>query len=170
MPEIVQKGQVADGYGNVLFATTIADPAAPTAAEINAAIPITYGLTTDGFDHQTSIATVTAGRYTLAQALEYEGVATDTLEVKWVYKRGATPNVTQATIGEKGTEGYIIHSLGYPNGHEFVTGDVINAILPIETGIPRDVPPTTQNQELQKVQKLYVTGAVEREVAVVAGA
>lgn len=168
MPENVQRGFASDGRGTVLFATTLANPSAPTASELADATPITYGLAPDGFAHDTTVNTVTTGRYTLAQALELDGTVTDTVEVRWVYNR-TTPTVVETTLGTPGTSGYIIHSLGYPNGHVFTAGDTLNAVIPVTTSIPRDVPPT-QNSEAMKVQKLNVTGTVYREVEVVAGA
>lgn len=168
MPESVQRGTASDGNGIVLWVDTIADPSAPTVTELNGGTEITYGLGPDGFTHETSIATITTGRYTLAQALELDGVVTDTVEVRWVYNR-TTPTTVETTLGTPGTDGFIVHVLGYPNGHTFVAADVVNAVIPVTTSIPRDVPPT-QNTELMKVQKLNVTGQVYREVAVAAGA
>lgn len=166
MPETVEKGFASDGRGIVLWVDTIADPSAPTAAELAAGEPITYGLAPDGFTHETSIATITTGRYTLAQALELDGIVTDTVEVRWVYNR-QTPTTVETTLGTPGTDGFIVHSLGYANGHVFAAADVINAVIPVTTSIPRDVPPT-QNVEAMKVQKLNVRGTVHREVSVAA--
>lgn len=163
--EDVQSGFASDGNGIVLFASAIADPTAPTVAEIAAATPITYGLTPDGFNHQTTINTITTGRYTLAQALELDGTVQDTVEIKYVYDR-ETPTDVEGAVGTVGTTGFLIHSLGYESGHEFVADDVINAIIPIKTSIPRDVPPTA-NTEAAKILKCNVTGTVQREVAVV---
>lgn len=166
MPEQVQRGFASDGRGQVLWAETFADPSQPTAAELADATPITYGLTPDGFMHDFTIATVTTGRYTLEQALELDGTQTDTVEVKWVYNR-ENPTDVETLLGTPGTDGYIVHSLGYPNGHVFKSGDKLNAIIPVRTSIPRDVPPT-QNSEAAKVQKLNVVGKVQREVSVAA--
>lgn len=162
--ETVQEGFPSDGNGNVLWVTTIADPANPTAAELAAGDPITYGLAPDGFNHQTTINTVTSGRYTLAQALELDGTVVDTVVVKYVYNR-ETPTDTETALGTPGTDGFIVHSLGYENGHTFVADDVINAIIPVKTSIPKDVPPTA-NSEAYKELKLNVTGTVQREVVV----
>lgn len=166
MAEEVQAGFASDGNGNVLWVSAIANINAPTVAELAAGTPITYGLTPDGFAHNTAIATITTGRYTLAQALELDGIVTDTVEVKWVYNR-ATPTDVETTLGTVGTSGFIVHSLGYESGHVFAAADVINAIIPVKTSIPRDVPPTA-NTEAAKIQKLNVTGTVAREVAVAA--
>ncbi|SDG21533.1 hypothetical protein [Microbacterium sp. 77mftsu3.1] len=163
MQEAVQRGQAADGRGIVLWAPTIADPTKPTVAELNAASVkrLTYGLAPDGFNHSMTIATITAGRYTLDQALELDGTVTDTVEVRWVYNR-TTPTQVETVLGTPGVDGNIVHILGYPNDHEIDEDTKINAIIPVTTSIPRDVPPTA-NSELMKIQKLNVRDKVRRE-------
>jgi hypothetical protein len=168
--ENVQLGQAADGHGIVLIVPTIANPTAPTVDELTGETvkKITYGLAPDGFDHQTSVATITTGRYTLDQALELDGIITDTVVLKYVYNRD-TPTDVELAVGEPGTTGFLVKMLGYPNGHVITAADVVNAIIPFKSSVAIDVPPT-QNSELLKQQKLNVTGKVQREVAVVAGA
>ena len=147
MLEGVQQGQAADGRGLVLFVPAIADPTAPTLSELtaNGVKKITYGLAPDGFDWQTSIATITSGRYTLEQALELDGVITDTLEVKWVYNR-TTPTVVETTLGTKGVTGFIVVRLGYPNDTAIAAGQKLNGVIPISTSLARDVPPTANSR------------------------
>lgn len=161
--EDIQRGTASDGHGIVLWVPTIEDLANPTVAELTAGTVkrITYGLTPDGFAHDTTVATITTGRFTLDQALELDGTVTDTVEVRWVYNR-ATPTVVETALGTPGVSGNLVKILGYRNDH-VIDGDTkINAIIPVTTSIPRDVPPT-QNSELVKVQKLNVTGKVYRE-------
>lgn len=165
--EDVQRGFAADGAGIVYWVETIADPTAPTAAEIAAGTRLTYGMTPDGFNHTVEVATVTSGRYTLAQALSYDGVVTDSVEITYVYNR-ETPTPIETLIGRQGEEGFIVHALGYPNDHELEAGDIVNAVIPVTTSIPRDNPPA-QNTEATKTVRLNVTGVVGREVAIVAG-
>lgn len=166
--ENVQPGVAADGNGLVLFVPAIADPSAPTVAELTASgvEALTYGLAPDGFDHQTTVATITTGRYTLAQALELDGVITDTLEVKYVWE-GTSSDVVR-TILAPGTEGFIVKRLAVANDEAIAAGQLVT-VIPVKASIQRDVPPAA-NTELMKIQKLNVTGAVERDVAVVAGA
>lgn len=164
MSEEIQNGFASDGHGIVLWVETIADPSAPTAAELAAGTEITYGLTPTGFNHQTTINTVTTGRYTLRQALELDGTVIDTVEVSYVYNR-VSPTSVETALGTPGTQGFIVHVLGYPSGHEFASADVLNAVIPGTTSIPRDVPPTA-NTEAAKILKINVTGEVQREVAV----
>lgn len=161
--EEVQRGQAADGHGIVLWVPAIADPTKPTIAELTAASVkrITYGLATDGFAHETTVAKITVGRYTLDQALELDGVITDTVELRWVYNR-VEPTDVEVTLGTPGVDGNIVKILGYPNDHVIDEDTKINAIIPVTTSIPRDVPPT-MNSELMKIQALNVRGKVRRE-------
>lgn len=164
--ESVAAGTPADGNGLVLWVPAIANPAAPTVAELTAGTvkPLTYALAPDGFDHQTSVAIITSGRYTLAQALESEGVVTDTLEVKYVYNAAQTD--TASTTLTTGTTGFVVKRLGVANGTAVQAGQKVT-VLPVKCGVKRDVPPTA-NTELMKIQKLLITGTVNRDVAVAA--
>ena len=161
--EPVQKGTASDGHGIVLWVPAIADLTKPTIAELTAQTVkrLTYGLTADGFAHDTTIAKITVGRYTLDQALELDGTITDTVEVRWVYNR-TNPTDIETTLGTPGVDGNVVKILGYPNDHEIDEDTKINAIIPVTTSIPRDVPPTA-NSELVKVQALNVRGKVRRE-------
>jgi hypothetical protein len=163
--EPVQPGVASDGNGLVVFVPTIAAPAAPAAADLNAgtAKALTYGLTTDGFRHDTTIATITSGRYTLAQVLEIDGQETDTLEVQYVYTNDDEEDVVRTTL-TPGVEGFIVHRLGYANDEPFEAGQKVD-VIPVKASIQRRVAPTA-NTELTIVQKLNVTGRVQRFVEV----
>ena len=164
--ESVQKGVAADGAGLVLFAPTIAAPTAPTVAELTAVTvkQLTYGLTPDGFRHETTENTITSGRYTLRQVLEMAGTITDTLEMQYVY--AGTPDDENRLTLAPGTEGFVVHRLGVPNETAIAAAQLVD-IIPVKAGLQRRVPPTA-NTELAIIQKFYVTGAVQRFVAVVA--
>ncbi len=163
--EAVVNGVAADGNGLVLWVPTIANPAAPTVAELTAGTvkPLTYALAPDGFDHQTSVATITTGRYTLAQALELDGTITDTVEVKYVWKNDGS-DVASTTL-TPGTAGFIVKRMGVSNETAVIAAQKVT-VIPVKCSIKRDVPPTA-NTELMKIQKLNVTGTVHRDVAVV---
>lgn len=166
--EAVQKGFASDGNGIVIWVPAIADPAAPTLVEINAVTSkrLTYGLTPDGFQHTITENAITSGRYTLRQVIELAGTVQDNLELTYVYNR-QTPTDAETALGTPGTAGFIVHILGYENGHTLAAADKINAVIPCETGISRDNPPTA-NTEPSKTVKMYVTGEVAREVAIAA--
>lgn len=163
MPEEeVPVGQPSDGRGLVLFVQAIANPAAPTEAELTGPTvkKLTYSLVPDGFRHATTENVINGGRYTLKQLLELPGTIADTLEVQYVFGSPAETALTE------GTSGFIVHRLGVPNETEPAAAQVVD-VIPIRAGVQRKVAPTA-NTELQKVQKLFVTGSVQRDVAVAA--
>ncbi|MFF8817812.1 hypothetical protein ACF07D_07435 [Leucobacter sp. NPDC015123] len=165
--EEVQPGTAADGNGLVLWVPAIADPSKPKVSELTGSgvEKLTYGLTPDGFAHDTTVATITSGRYTLAQALELDGVITDTVEVKYVWQGTEEDGVRNVLT--PGTKGFIVKRMALPNGTE-VAADQLVTVIPVQCSIQRDVPPAA-NTELQKIQKLNVVGEVRRDVKVVAG-
>lgn len=160
--ENVPAGQPSDGRGLVLFVPTIANPAAPTAAELSAGTvkQVTYSLTGDGFRHETTENTVTVSRYTLKQQLELAGTVVDTLELQYVT---GSPADTAFTAG---VSGYIVHRLGVPNETAIAAAQKVD-VIPVTFGIQRKVAPTA-NTELSKQSKAFVTGVVQRDVAVAA--
>lgn len=164
--EAVQRGFASDGHGILLWVDSIENPEAPTAAEIASGVRLTYGVTPDGFTHTVTVAEITSGRYTLEQALSYDGTVTDALSITYVYNR-ETPTAIETKIGRQGVEGNIVHALGYKNGHELAAGDTVNAVVPVSTSIPTDNQ-TGQNAEATKTVRLNVTGKVGREVKIVA--
>lgn len=164
MSEEVQNGLASDGRGIVVWVDELAEPSAPTPAEINGGTRLTYGLTPDGFTIEPTINDVITGRYTLDQELRLEGTKRYAITTRYVYNRG-TPTDAEEILGDKGAEGYLIHALGYPNAHEFENGDVINAVAPVRVGTSTDVPPTA-NTELAKQMIPEVIGEVLTEVVV----
>jgi hypothetical protein len=158
--EAVPAGQASDGRGLVLFVPAIANTNAPTAAELNAGTvkQLTYSLVPDGFRHATTENVINDGRYTLKQVLELPGTVTDTLEVQYV---ADTPAQTALT---EGVTGFIVHRLGVPNETAVAAGQKVD-VIPIRAGVQRKVAPTA-NTLLQRMQKLFVTGVVQRDVAV----
>lgn len=158
--ENVPAGQAADGRGMVAFATAIADTAAPKVTEATAATAITYSLTPDGFRHETTENVIADGRYTLKQGLELPGTVSDSLEVQYV---AGTPAQTALT---EGATGFIIHRIGVPNETAFAAGQKVD-IIPVRAGVQRKVAPTA-NSLLSRTSKLFITGPVQRDVALVA--
>ena len=169
--EEVQKGTASDGRGIVLLVPPLADRSKPTVSELTASgvMRITYGLATDGYDHQTDIAKITTGRYTLEQALTLDGKITDTITFKYVYNRDE-PTAVEEALGTPGVDYDIVHILGYPNDHVIDEDTKINSIVPITTSIPTDIPPA-ENTELMKQMVPNVRGKAyrEHEITVVAG-
>jgi len=162
--EEVPPGQVSDGYGLVLFVPTIANPAAPTAAELAAGTKLTYSITGDGYNHTVTINTVTVNRLTLRQSLEYDGTISDTLEITYAYTN-TDSDVARIVLAE-GTTGYIVERWAVANDAPIAAADIVD-VIPIKASVQRKNAPTT-NAELTRTQKLNVTGTVQRDVAVAA--
>jgi plastocyanin len=160
--EDVPPGVASDGAGLVLFVETIADAAAPTAAELNAGDKITYSITGDGYSHDVTENRVTANRLTLKQSIQYAGTIEDTLEI--TYAATYTETDVARTLLPEGTAGYIVERWGVPNEDPVATGDLVT-VIPVKAGVQRSNAPVT-NQELTITQSLLVTGTVHRLVAV----
>ncbi|PRB02763.1 hypothetical protein CQ047_17825 [Microbacterium sp. MYb72] len=167
--ETVQEGFGYDGKGIVLFVPTLANPAAPTIAELNAGTvkKLTYGLYgPQGYALATTRNERVSTRYTLDQELTADGTVKYKLTLLYVYNR-ETPTVAETVLGVVGTSGYIVHALGYDNGHTFEAGDKINDIVPITTSASDDIP-ATANTDAHKTTSPTIRGKVEREVVVAA--
>lgn len=158
----VPAGQAADGFGKVLWVPAIANPGAPTVAELEAAtvVDITYSLVGDGFRHDITENEITVNRYTLKQQLSLPGTRADSLELQYVTGSPADEELTP------GLSGFIVQRLGVANEADFAAAQKVD-VIPVTTGIQRKVAPTT-NTELQKVSRLYVRGAVQDDAAIVA--
>jgi hypothetical protein len=89
--EAVPAGAVSDGAGLVLFVPTIANINAPTATELNAGTvkKLTYSIVAGGYTHTITVNKVKVNRLTLAQELQYDGVVTDDLSIKYAYTNTA---------------------------------------------------------------------------------
>jgi hypothetical protein len=165
--EPVQAGTASDGNGIVMWVPGY-DGGPLAVADVNniANKRLTYGLSGDGFDLAVTINSITSSRYTLAQALKLEGTKDFTLTTRYVYNR-EEPTDAELVLGAKGTAGAFVHILGYPNGHTFAAGDIVNAIIPARIGTSTDVPPTA-NTELMKQMIPEITGEILLESAIVA--
>lgn len=162
--EVTPPGVVSDGNGLVLFVPTIADPSAPTVAELTATgvKRLTYSITGDGYNHTVTVNTVTANRLTLKQQIEYDGTEVDTLEITYAYTNTDADVVRLALPA--GQEGYIVERWAIPNEDALVSDQIVD-VIPIKASIPRKNAPTT-NTELTRTQKLNVTGPVQRDVTI----
>lgn len=158
--EDVPAGTAADGRGLVLWVPTIADPSGPTAAELTAGTvkQITYELAPDGFRDTTTENVIDGSRYTLKQDIELPGTVTDTLELQYV-----TGSDAETALAE-GTTGFIVRRLGVTNETAVAATQKVT-VWPVRAGIQRTVPPT-KNTQLMRVQKMFITGTVRRDVAV----
>lgn len=165
--ETVSEGFGYEDMGTVLWVPTIANPAAPTLAELSAGTPITYDLYgATGYSLAVTETPRPINRYTLAQQLSAEGTIAYVLTLLYVFNR-ETPTEAETTIGVRGTSGYIVHFLGYENGWEMAAGDKITDLVPVRTA-RSSVVPATANTEAHKTTSPSITGEVLHEVAIAA--
>lgn len=159
--ETVTPGVISDGNGLILFVPTIANPAAPTVAELTAGTvkKLTYSVTGDGYSHTATPATVTATRLFLKQVLQYDTTVTDELSITYVYTN-TTDDVVRIALAE-GVTGFIVERFAVANDAAIAAGQLVD-VIPIKAGISTKNPPAT-GQELTRTQALNVTGAVQRD-------
>lgn len=164
--EEVPTGTPSDGRGLVLFVPTIANPAAPTVAELSGGtvVKLTYSITGDGYARTTTINEVTANRLTLRQTLQYDGTEVDTLSITYVYTN-TEDDVVRIALPQ-GTSGYICERWAVLNEDPIAAGDIVD-IIPVTASVSVKNAPVA-NQELTRTQRLNVTGPVQRDVVVVA--
>jgi hypothetical protein len=164
--EEVPEGTPSDGNGKVWFVPALANPAAPTVAELTAvtAIPLTYSITGDGYAHAVTVNKITANRLTLPNQLQYDGTEVDDLSITYAYNNTEDDIVRLAL--PKGTRGFIVERWAVPNETE-PTADQIVDVLPIQASVSLKNAPVT-NQELTRTQALNITGKVHRDVVIVA--
>ena len=165
----VAPGQVSDGFGLVLWVPAIADPKAPTVAELTASgvLDLTYKLFGDGFDHQSEVTKFETTRYTLRQTLENEGSEKDTITLKYPYV-GTEADVVRLAL-TRHTTGFIVERLNIAKDVPVEADQLLSIVAPARCGKQREIP-RTKNTEVGKIQDLLPTGTVETDVKVVAGA
>lgn len=165
---IVGPGKVSDGHGLVLWVPAIANPLAPTLAELTApgVLDLTYRLFPDGFDHQSEVTKFETGRYTLAQTLENEGKQKDTIVLKYPIE-GTEDDVVRLALTQF-KRGWVVERLGTANEVPLADGQYLSVVAPVQCGKQKKIP-VTANTELGKQQELLPTGKVETDVLIGGG-
>lgn len=161
--EAVPAGQVSDGFFTVKFVPTIANTAAPTAVECNAAGAklLTYSIEAGGYKHDVTINQVKTNRLTLPQVVQADGTIEDSLSIQYAYTNTAGDVVRLAL--PTGTAGYVVERWALANNGTWTVADMVD-VIPIKASVPlKDAP--VANQELTRTQVLNVTGVVQRDVA-----
>jgi len=152
-----------------LFVPAIANPSAPTKAELTAGtvLDLSCYVTGDGLATETTENTIEDPRLCSKQVFEARGDYTDTLELTYVFNP-EQPTDDQARITLRpGTRGYIVLRWAVDSELPVDTGDQVD-VYPVDFGVQRKQAPTRNGQH-RITQKAFVTGPVRRDVAVVAG-
>lgn len=160
----------ADGNVKIAWVPTIANPAAPTATELNAGFDLSCYLTADGYTPGGDTATVTDDRLCSRQTFSKPGRRSETLTIGYVYQGqedAAADNEAFDTLKNL-TTGYFVERWGADYEPDFATGDIVN-VKPAQLDEQMEAPPEA-NSVLRINQNVFITGEVQRGVAVVAGA
>jgi hypothetical protein len=159
---------IADGNVKLLWVPAIANPAAPTVAELTATsvVDITCYLTT--MTITTDEQTVTDDRLCSRQTFSRAGSAQDTLEFTYVYQGQeptATDNKAQSTLLQ-GAVGYVAMRWGTAYEPAVAAGDIVD-VYRLEAGVQRKQTPE-KNSSLKIAQTMRPVDVSRRDVAVVA--
>ena len=160
---------VADGNLKVLWVPAIADPTAPTVAELTAAgvIDLSCYLTKDGFQTGGDEQTITDERLCSTQTFEAPGTYSDTLDLIYTYDPQSSVTTEPHNALKRLTKGHIVARWGTAYDEPITASDLVD-VIPGQAGVQRKQAPES-NSTLKMAQKIHVTNRVERDVAVVAG-
>ncbi|MDF2915992.1 MAG: hypothetical protein K0S70_209 [Microbacterium sp.] len=163
----------SDGNVKTAIVTALADPGAPALTELNAVTTedVSCYLTPDGFAMTLEQATITDERLCSTETFGQPGRKTYGLTLTGIDNTNsaneATDNVLVDTLVE-GTQLYLVRRRGVPFDDAWATGDKVT-VIPFKPGVKTDVAPEA-NSVIRSTWQCFVTGGVQTEVAVVAGA
>lgn len=161
----------ADGNVAVWFVPAIADPSAPTVAELTGAgvVDLSCYLTGDGLALSVDQATISDERLCSTQVYGQPGRKTFTASVTYIDNTNSdneTDSNEAADTLIEGTSGYLVTRRGLP--YEVApAADQKVSVWPIGAGMPTEVAPEA-NSVLRTTQALYVQGEVHQKVALTA--
>lgn len=161
----------ADGNVKTVLVTALVDPAAPTVTELNAGtvVDISCYLTSDGFSPSLNEQTISDERLCSTATFEQPGRYSRSLDVIYIDNSNtAEDNDAKETL-VPGTAMYLVVRRGIAFDDTFVATTQKVSVWPIKPGQYSDLPPEA-NSVLKTAQKLFVTGEVQIDVAVAAGA
>lgn len=145
---------ITDGNTKVAWVTSVANIAAPTAAELNAGHDWTTRLTPDGLKTDPTTADVSTSSLGSQFDTNIPGRRAYVCEI--TFKRGSTPTEDQPyTTLLYGVAGYLVVRRGVPFGGAFTSGDTVE-VYPVTAGEPQNIPPVA-NEILKVMVSLKVT-------------
>lgn len=162
----------SDGNIKTILVPAIANPAAPTVAELTGASveDISCYLTKDGFALTVDQATITDERLCSTQVFGKPGTKTYGLTLTGIDNTNTafatTDNVLVDTLVE-GASMYLARRRGKPFDTAIKAADKVT-VIPFDVGVKQDVPPEA-NSVIRSTWTQFVSGDVETDVAVVAG-
>ena len=129
--------------------------------------PVTYGLTADGFDHQTTQATVEDKRLTLIQDLSAPGRVTETLNLKVVASADvASADQILTALAASGVETQFTVRRAVDNATTATVGQKVDLITG-RVGVRRPDAPVENGVDTAQFQ-VFISKPTQRQVALVA--
>ena len=160
----------ADGNVKVVLATALADPDAPTVAELEAAVDISCYLTPDGFAFAQEQAVITDDRLCSTQTFNKGGRKSYTLTLTGIDNTNsdneAQYNDFVDTLVEDSSL-FVVARYGIPYEEEYAAPQTVR-VIPIDVGAKTELAPEA-NSVLRATVNTFVSGPSEL-VQVVAGA
>lgn len=156
----------ADGNMTVLVVPAIADPAAPTIAELtgDAVIDISCYLTGDGWSPSQEQATISDSRLCSRETYARPGQKSSSLELTYIDNTNSVykeDNLAAETLVE-GSDHNLVVRRGVPYEEPMASGQLVR-VWPVTAGMQRDVP-IEANSVIRTVQSMFVRSAVTRGI------
>lgn len=169
------EGVDAQGNESVIFVPTLANPEAPTVAELTGATAINLSCALRGFEPGADQASVPDIRLCSREQYESPGRVTPTIgDITYVYDPQAAgaddpENIHYDTL-KQGVSGYLVDRRGLDARTVAVLAAQIVDVYPVTLGAQRRVPvdPSAEGGKFEIVQKPFVSGPPAFDAAVVA--
>lgn len=162
----------SDGNVKTTIVTAIADTSAPKLTELNAVSSkdVSCYLTPDGFALTLEQATITDERLCSTETYGQPGRKTYGLALTGIDNTNSASETDNDLVDAlvEGTQLYLVRRRGVPFDDAWATGDKVT-VIPFKPGVKMDVAPEA-NSVIRSTWQAFVTGQVQVEVAVVAGA
>ena len=151
-----------DGTRRVLFADTVADAAAVTVVEANAAENLSCYITGDGWVPAGDQAVIVDGRLCSTQDFEQPGRKSKQLTMRYVFNlKNPADDVARIALAE-GSTGYLLNVLQKDEADgDTITADDWYEAWPVKAGEAFVMPPEA-NAVDRIEQKMFITGPVQK--------
>ncbi|MBB1154000.1 hypothetical protein H4281_12730 [Amycolatopsis sp. DR6-1] len=154
---------LSDGRNKVSFVPSIANIAAPTAAELTAGTSLECLIMADGLDISTDESAVQASKLCDTVDAEQPGRSKTTIQLTCVRKDVPAEDVAW-TLLQRDLTGYLAVRRGVAHDTAFATGDKVE-IYPVKFGARRPQKPEANGVE-KFMSQGYNTGAPELDAVV----
>lgn len=152
----------ADGNVKVVLATALADPSAPTVAELEAAVDISCYLTPDGFAFAQEQAVITDDRLCSTQTFNKGGRKSYTLTLTGIDNTNSDNEAQYNEFVDTLVEGSSLVAVaryGIPYEEPYAAGQTVR-VIPIDVGAKTELAPEA-NSVLRATVNTFVSGPSE---------